>query len=30
VPDRWLQRFAPLLDGIEFYFLDGDDLERLA
>jgi hypothetical protein len=30
VPLRWLKRFAPLLDGIEFWFLEGSELERLA
>lgn len=30
VPLKWLKRFAPLLDGIEFWFLEGSELERLA
>jgi DNA-binding GntR family transcriptional regulator len=30
VPERWLSRFAPLLDGVEFWFLDGNGLDRLA
>jgi hypothetical protein len=30
VPERWLRRFSPLLDGVEFYFLDDDDLIKLA
>ncbi|HXZ62022.1 MAG TPA: hypothetical protein VEG62_04705 [Acidimicrobiales bacterium] len=30
VPLRWLKRFAPLLYGIEFWFLEGSELERLA
>jgi hypothetical protein len=29
VPERWLVRFGPLLDGVEFWFLD-DQLTRLA
>jgi hypothetical protein len=30
VPERWLSRFASLLDGLEFWFLDRDRLDRLA
>jgi hypothetical protein len=30
VPSRWLKRFAPLLNGIEFWFLEGTSLDRLA
>ena len=30
VPQRWLSRFSPLLKGVEFWFIEGDDLERLA
>jgi len=30
VPLRWLKRFAPLLDGVEFWFLEDTKLERLA
>jgi hypothetical protein len=29
VPEGWLGRFRPLLDGVEFWFLD-EDLTRLA
>jgi hypothetical protein len=29
VPTRWLQRFRPLIGDVEFWFLDGDDLELL-
>jgi hypothetical protein len=29
-PNAGLSRFAPLLDGLEFWFLDGDRLDRLA
>jgi hypothetical protein len=27
---RWLDRHAPMLDGVELWFLEGDRLERLA
>jgi hypothetical protein len=30
VPNRWLKRFAPLLHGVEIWFLDGARLDRLA
>ncbi|MGO9180142.1 MAG: hypothetical protein ACLQBX_11780 [Candidatus Limnocylindrales bacterium] len=29
VPERWLRRFRPMLDGVEFWFLD-EKLARLA
>lgn len=29
VPERWLERFRPLTKGIDFWFLDGETLERL-
>ena len=30
VPERWLKRFSPLLGGVEFWFLEGEDLTRMA
>ncbi len=30
IVNRWLARFRPLLDDVELWFLDGDQLERLA
>ena len=29
VPERWLSRFRSLTEGMEFYFLDGDQLTQL-
>lgn len=29
IPERWLKRFKPLLGGVEFWFLDGERLDRL-
>jgi hypothetical protein len=30
VPERWLRRYESLLGGVEFWWLEGDDPERMA